>query len=150
VQVCGPDSFRRQYAIEGDDGQRQDASQKIRIDRTACNYGGARPWFLRPVCHRRAGLLYLRAGRFACRRCNPVAYVSQSCDALDRMWRKEAKIEACPGDNWRRPKGTRRHTYDRLIDTLRDCEDGRSKAFCAMATRLLGTDAVDLIGRGVV
>lgn len=148
VQVFGPDSLRLQYAIVGDDDQRRDASQLIRIDRTPCHYGGARPWFRCPVCQHRAGVLYLRGRRFACRHCNRVAYVSQSCDALDRMWRKEAKIEARLGENWRRPKGMRRRTYDRLIKTLVDCEDRRDLAFCTMAARLFGEDVLDWIASG--
>lgn len=142
VQVFGPDSLRLQYSIVGNDDQRHDASQSIGIDRTQCNYGGARPWFVCPVCHRRAGLLYLRAGRFACRQCQRVAYASQSCDALDRMWRKQAKIEARLGDNWKRPKGMRRHTHERLIDALVDCEDLRDQAFRVMAARLFGDGAM--------
>ena len=149
VHVFGADSLRLLYNIVGDDDQRRDASQTIRIDHTSCNYGGVRPWFLCSVCHRRAGLLFLRAGRFACRHCNRVAYVTQSCDALDRMWRKQAKIEARLGDNWQRPKGMRRHTYDRLIETLVDCEHRRDLAFCAMAARMFGADTLDRINRGV-
>jgi hypothetical protein len=148
VQVFGPDSLRLQYAIVGDDDRRRDASLTIRIDHTSCNYGGSRPWFVCPVCHHRAGVLYLRAGRFACRCCNRVAYVSQSCDALDWMWRKEAKIEARLGDNWRRPKGMRRRTHDRLIEELVDCEDRRSDAFCTMALRMFGVDMLKDIASG--
>jgi hypothetical protein len=143
VRVFGADSLRLQYSIVGNDDKRRDASQTIRIAQTPCNYGKTRPWFVCPICDRRAGLLYMRAGRFACRRCQRVSYVSQSCDALDRMWRKQAKIETRLGDNWTRPKGMRRRTYDGLVDALVDCEDRRNEAFCAMAIRLFGVSNLD-------
>ena len=145
VRVCGAESLRLEYTITTND-QPRDGSQTIRITRTQCHYGGERPWFACPVCQRRAGLLYLRAGRFACRHCQRVAYASQSCDALDRMWRKQATIEAKLGDNWRRPKGMRRRTHDRLVDALVDCEDRRQAAFCEMMVRLFGATAVDELG----
>jgi hypothetical protein len=148
VRVFGADSLRLQYSIVGNDDKRRDASQTIRIAQTPCNYGKTRPWFVCPICDRRAGLLYMRAGRFACRRCQRVSYVSQSCDALDRMWRKQAKIETRLGDNWTRPKGMRRRTYDGLVDALVDCEDRRNEAFCAMAVRMFGTGLLDDIAHG--
>ena len=83
----------------------------------------------------------MRAGRFACRHCQRVAYATQSCDALDRMWRKQAKLEARLGENWRRPKGMRQHTYDRIFDAVMDCEDRRNNAFCVFAARILAADA---------
>lgn len=51
-------------------------SETIEISRTACNYGGSRPWLRCPRCNRRAGVLYLRGGRFTCRKCSGVAYAS--------------------------------------------------------------------------
>jgi hypothetical protein len=50
------------------------------------------------------------------------------------MWRKQSKIEARLGENWRRPKGMRQHTYERLVD----CEARRDEAFAVVAERLLG------------
>lgn len=147
VQVHNRDRLALAYSLQADDGTRRDASQVIRLDHTACNYGKTRPWFVCPMCQERAGVLYLRAGRFACRRCQRVSYTSQSCDALDRMWRKQAKIEARLGDNWTRPKGMRLRTYDGLVDALVDCEDRRNEAFCAMAARMFGTSALDDLGR---
>jgi hypothetical protein len=42
-------------------------AEPVRLERTACNYGGHRPWFRCPGCSDRVALLYLRSGRFACR-----------------------------------------------------------------------------------
>ena len=138
VLVHGADSLRLQYTV-GSDDQRRDGSQTIRLARTACNYGKSRPWFVCPVCQRRAGVLYMRAGRFACRHCQRVSYASQSGDTLDRMWRKQSKLEARLGKHWQRPKGMRHRTYQALLDRLHDCEVRRDAAFVETAARLFGS-----------
>lgn len=148
VHVYGPTVLALQYNITGNDGHKRDASQTIRITHTPCHYGKERPWFVCPVCQRGAGLLYMRAGRFACRHCQRVAYASQSCDALDRMWRKQAKIEARLGEHWQRPKGMRQRTYTRLVDMLEDCEYRRNLAFCDLAARLFSADTLAIVGLG--
>ena len=136
VLMHGTDSLALQYMV-GSDGQRRDGSQTIRLAHTGCNYGKSRPWFVCPVCQRRAGVLYMRAGRFACRLCQKVAYSSQSCDLLDRLWRKQSKIESRLVQHWQRPKGMRQGTYARLIAVLLDCEKRRENEFAQFAARLL-------------
>ena len=61
------------YAIDG-----TPAAQRIALQRTACNCGGTQPWFICPVRGERVAVLYLRAGRFACRHCQCLAYASRS------------------------------------------------------------------------
>ena len=124
----------------------RDVIERVSIAHTPCPYGGSRPWFHCTRCPRRVAVLYLRQGVFACRHCQRVAYSSQSDDALDRMWRKQAKIEARLGDNWRRPKGMRQCTYQRLIGTLNDCEVRRENAFAAFASRLFGGAGLESLG----
>lgn len=124
----------------------RDVIERVSIARTPCPYGGSRPWFHCTRCPRRVAVLYLRQGVFACRHCQRVAYSSQSDDALDRMWRKQAKIEARLGDNWRRPKGMRQCTYQRLIGTLNACEERRENAFAAFAARLFGGAGLESLG----
>lgn len=136
VLVHGTDSLALQYMV-GSDDQRRDGSQTIRLAHTACNYGKSRPWFVCPVCQCRAGVLYMRAGRFACRRCQRVAYASQSCDLLDRLWRKQTKIEVRLEKHWQRPKGMRHKTYARLMNVLLHCESAREDEFAQFAARLL-------------
>ena len=138
VLVHGADSLTLQY-MAGSEDQRRDGSQTIRLAHTACNYGQSRPWFVCPVCQRRAGVLYMRAGRFACRNCQRVSYASQSGDTLDRMWRKQSKLEARLGAHWQRPKGMRHRTYQALLDRLHDCEFRRDAAFVETAARLFGS-----------
>ena len=111
------------YAIDG-----VPAAQRIALHRTACNYGGTRPWFICPVRGERVAVLYLRAGRFACRHCQRIAYGSQSDDSLGRTWRRQAKLEARLGPHWQRPKGMHHATRTRLLSAIFDCEEQRDDA----------------------
>ena len=144
VLVHDPDSLALQYVVNTD-GQQCDASQTIRLEHVQCPYGGTRPWFRCPRCYRRAGLLYLRWTRFACRTCQRVAHASQSCDLLDRSWRKQVKIEARLGAHWKRPKGMRQRTYERLKGALIACEKRRNDVFALWAQRRLPGVASEII-----
>lgn len=136
VLVHGPDSLALQYRT-GEEDARRDGSQTIRLAHTACSYGNTRPWFVCPLCQRRAGLLFMRWGRFACRQCQRVAYSSQSDDELDGMWRKQGKIEARLGTNWQRPRGMHHRSYEGLLRRLWDLEARRDGAFALAVARLL-------------
>ena len=59
--------------------------QSIALTETPCHLGGARRWLVCPICFGRMGVLYLRSRRFACRKCQRIAYQSQSGDAQDRV-----------------------------------------------------------------
>jgi len=106
----------------------QPRTQTISVNETACNFGGTRQWFICPIRFERVAVLYLRAGRFACRHCQRLAYASQSNDAIGRTWRRQHKIERKLGENWQRPKGMHQTTYDRLLSTIGDCEEKRDAA----------------------
>lgn len=136
VLVHDAHSLRLQYMIGAGD-ERRDGSQTISLAWTSCGYGNKRPWFVCPLCSRRAGVLFMRWRRFACRRCQQVAYSSQSGDVLDQTWRQERRLEARLGTNWQRPKGMRQRTYARVIAALLKCQERRDKAFCEAAARLL-------------
>jgi hypothetical protein len=135
----GGDSLRLEYTV-GDADERRDGTQTIRLTRTPCHFGNSRPWFVCPCCSRRAGLLYLRWGRFACRRCQKVAYTVQSYDQLDALWHKAAKLEARLGEHWQRPKGMRRHTYELILTELEDCAERREMAFAEAVERMFGSN----------
>lgn len=109
-----------QYSCDGNA-----TTQRIVLDRTRCHFGGSRSWFVCPRCSARVAVLYLRGGRFACRRCQRVSYASQSEDHCARTWRKQARLEARLGKHWRRPKGMHRATHERLLDVIMACEDAR-------------------------
>jgi hypothetical protein len=137
VRAHGRDALTLEYMV-GNEGARHDGSQSIRLAHTPCGFGGSRPWFLCPVCQRRSGVLFLRGGRFACRVCQRVAYASQSGDQIDALWRKQAKIEERLGEHWRRPKGMRLRTYERLFSAVLNCEERRDAALAVALSRLLG------------
>ena len=77
-------------------------------------------------------MLFLRAGRFACRHRQRIAYGSQSGDLSDRTWRKQAKAEAKLGPNWARPKGMHSTTRERLLSLIWEREEALKAAilFC--------------------
>lgn len=102
--------------------------QRVPIDRTACHYGGTRPWFRCPHCSARIAVLYLRGGRFMCRRCGRVNYASQSDDLIGRTWRLQQRLERRLDDHWARPRGMHRRTYERLFDAICGCERMRDRA----------------------
>ena len=112
------------YSIDG-----KPTTQIVWLTETACNYGGARQWFTCPIRGERVAVLFLRAGRFACRHCQRIAYGSQSGDLCERPWRKQAKVEAKLGPNWTRPKGMHATTRDRLLSIIWECEERREMAF---------------------
>ena len=121
------------YSIDG-----KPSGQRVEIVTTGCTYGGTRPWFVCPVRGERIAVLYLRAGRFACRHCQRIAYASQSGDVFDRTWRRQRKAEALLGEFGQRPKGMHQATHDRLLSIVRDCEQRRNAAligFVALLTR---------------
>lgn len=129
----GPDSLRLDFQVEG-----VPAQQVVPVVRTACHFGGSRPWFLCPCCRQRAGKLFLRWRRFACRLCQQVSYSSQSEDDMGRAWRAQHKLEAKLGENWRRPKGMRCATYERLLDRINAAEEARDLALVAFMQRFRG------------
>ena len=97
------------YSLDG-----RDASQTIMRAATPCHYGGSRPWFQCPVCQSRTALLYLRAGRFACRKCQRVSYSTQSGTSDGRVCNLYHRLAAKIEDG--KPKWQRWATFNRLED----------------------------------
>jgi hypothetical protein len=83
-------------------------------------------------------VLYFRWGRFACQSCQKVAYKSQCSDLIDRLWIKQRKIEARLGEGWTRPKGMRRQTHERLIQTICEIEGRREDALGLAIQKMMG------------
>lgn len=103
-------------------------AQHVSVVRTACTFGGARPWLLCPRCSKRVGVLYMRGGRFVCRHCGGVRYSSQSEDRTGRSWRLQQRLERRLDDDWARPKGMHLATHRRIIERLIACEHVREQA----------------------
>ena len=104
---------------------------ELRFARTPCNYGGTRPWFICPKCHGRCAVVYFSraSGRYACRKCLKLAHTSESLSALDRLWRKQRKLESRLGPNREKPKGMQWRTLDQIEDQLSAIEFVRVAMF---------------------
>lgn len=112
----------------------QDKRQFIPVLQTPCNYGGSRRWFRCPVCQRRCEVLYLRAYRFACRKCQRIAYTSQSGGPMDRLTHKSHKLQARVANG--KPNGMRRVTYNRIWEQVNEIEELCNRHFAARLVRL--------------
>lgn len=118
----------------------QDIEEPVWFDRTPCNFGGERLWFLCPHCGRRVAVLYGADVRFLCRHCYRLPYGSQNEIYLDRMHRKARKIRKRLGasDNLTepvlfKPKGMHQKTFDRLV---REEEMANTASLMEMARKL--------------
>lgn len=134
ARVEGP-AVRLDYAVNN-----QPVGELVRVTSTPCGFGGSRPWFACPRCERRVAVLFMRGGRFVCRRCAGVAYTSQSEDAIGRGWRVQHRIERRLGSDWSRPKGMHRSTHRKLTDQLIDCEVRRENAIASFLARFPGLE----------
>jgi len=100
---------------KGVEGFVQVHSVRVYIERTACNLGGSRAWFLSPTCNRRRAILY----PVECRLCIGLNYASEHERKLDRLLRKAVKHRSKHGQSKggvavpfpRKPERMRWHTY---------------------------------------
>lgn len=111
-------------------GEWEDVEEVVRFDRTACNYGGYRMWFLCPHCWRRVAILYGAGKYFLCRHCYNLAYTSQQLSPSDRLMEKARKIrQGMGGSNDLsepfpdKPKGMHWRTYWRLYKKAEQAEE---------------------------
>ena len=132
----GHDTITLQYVIE-----ERSINEPIAITRTACNYGKSRPWFSCPRCTSRVAKLYLRGGRFACRKCQRLVYSSQSEDLMGRAWRLQHRLEDRLGPNWTRLKGMHDSTRAKLLARIWDLEQIRDDALEVFMARMGAIEA---------
>lgn len=92
----------------------RDVRQAVRMERTPCNYGGGRAWFVCPYCGRRVGVLYM-ASSLHCRKCLGLTYQSQRETAHGRACARYHALAGRLGEGERRPKGMHRRTYERIL-----------------------------------
>jgi hypothetical protein len=102
-------------------GEWEQVEQTILFDRTPCNYGGHRTWFLCPHCMKRVAVLYGAGKYFLCRHCHDLVYASQHEDRCARLARKSRKIRRrlnAPESLMElvlfKPKNMHRKTFDLL------------------------------------
>ncbi|CAN7464688.1 hypothetical protein LJR296_002956 [Cupriavidus necator] len=111
----------------------ENVAQRIGITTTPCTYGGGRPWFVCPHCHKRRALLYL-ARQVACRTCFRMTYPSQCEDVVGRLWRTQRKIEA----RLHSGKRMQRRTRERLAAELERIEDAKNTMLAVQMARMFG------------
>ena len=123
------DSIRLGYSIDG-----QDASQTIGTTATPCHYGGSRTWLTCPICHQRSAVLYLRSGRFACRKCQRVSYTSQSDSESKRGHASYHRLHALIVNG--KPKWQRWKTFNRLEDHFERVDERVNRSVMMFIQRL--------------
>ena len=122
------------------EGEWEDVEQAITFNRTSCNYGGHRTWFLCPRCWKRVAVLYGAGKYFFCRHCYNLTYGCQQEGRSDRLMRKARKIRERLGasDNLSesilfKPKNMHQKTFDRL---RREAEHANNFSWLIMGQRL--------------
>jgi hypothetical protein len=118
-----PDLICLSYAVNG-----KAITDSIRLERTACTFGGSRPWLVCPSCGRLRTALLLHKTRFKCRQCHDLRYASQSEDVIERSWRAQAKLERNLGAHWQKPKYMHDATRERILARIFECEERRELA----------------------
>jgi hypothetical protein len=120
------ESIRLMYSTK--DGEQ--VADLVDLDRTTCNYGGTRTWFLCPRCGRRVAVLF-GGKRFWCRHCHGIAYASENEDATSRLLRRSNKlrerVHARAGTAYPvtfKPKGMHQRTFDRIRYEIQEIESG--------------------------
>lgn len=82
------------YEVGGQAGEpARSVREPVRVVRTPCRLGGARPWFACPGCGGRCAVLWLVGGVFRCRRCHDLAYASTREGDLDRALRRVERMK---------------------------------------------------------
>ncbi len=103
------------------------AEERLPLEWTPCNYGGARCWFVCPGCSSRVAVLYVKRGKsFRCRRCHSLSYESQRLDPATRSVRRAQRNRLKMGASTNlflaptgRPRRMHRTTWQRLLDEER-------------------------------
>ena len=113
------DHVEVEYQVE-DCGHYAPRSISVQLSFTQCKLGGARAWWVCPCCSKRVAVLY-GWGRFHCRGCVNLHYISQSETDDDRTLRRAGKLRKRLG--WEpgiinprgdKPRGMHWQTYNQL------------------------------------
>ena len=110
--------------------------RRVPIERTACRFGGTRPWFNCVYCGGRVAVLYLHGHWFKCRKCARLAYTSQAQDAMTRAARRQNAIMAkLRGPHGEKPKGMHWRTFERVRAELAKCRETQNSELLRLAMR---------------
>jgi hypothetical protein len=135
------DHVRLLYSREG-----EPFDYPVWLQRTRCNYGGHRIWWVCPRCQERRAVIYSGGndGRFGCRGCMRLAYSVEALGRYHRLQRKADKLgarllESDDGKQWLKPKGMHWRTFDALVD--------RANVAAAAADRALFVSVAPILMR---
>ncbi len=122
----------------------EDIEQPVLFDRTACNYGGVRVWFLCPHCSRRVAVLYGAGAWFLCRHCYRLPYSTQQETYADRMRRKARKLRERIGAShnlmepvWEKPRRMHWRTFERLARKEEAANEAATRAWAGQVNMLI-------------
>ena len=119
---------------------------ELRLDWTACRFGGQRPWLSCPGCRRRCAKLYLTKEHPRCRLCLRLGFPSQNESDVDRAMTRAQRLFQRLGGTGNisngvpippRPKGMRRRTYERL---RREAREARADFWGGLAAIIQAED----------
>ena len=117
--TCYQNELQLHYRYRENGNDWKPVEQRIFLDRTPCNYGGSRPWFLCPRCNKRVAVLYGYNALFLCRHCYKLPYESQELDKISRLMAQKHKLGERlfayyeNGEGWGKKKGMHWRTFER-------------------------------------
>lgn len=107
------------YSVDGRD--EETVTQEIPFDRTPCNFGGERLWFICPQCERRIDVLCANGIKFYCRHCYRLPYTCQHENGIARLlYRSQSLREKMfenigYGERGSKKRNMQQKTFDRLL-----------------------------------
>lgn len=114
------DYLQINYRYREHGGEWHPIEQRINFDRTPCNYGGERMWFLCPRCNHRVGVLSGHGALFLCRKCHQLPYASENEGRNNKLFSRKHKLGKrifehyeC-GQGYGKKKGMHWKTFERL------------------------------------
>ena len=137
------DHVEVEYQVE-DGGRCVPQSISVKLSFSQCKLGGTRAWWLCPCCSQRVAVLF-GWGRFLCRKCADLNYLSQSETDSDRTLRRAGKLRKRLG--WQpgivNPRGGKPHgmhwqTYYQLWSRCHNEEVKALASFGASLAKLTG------------
>ena len=135
---CREDYLQLNYNFQENDGEWKPIEQRIRFDRTPCNYGGERLWFLCSGCNRRVAVLCSNGAYFFCRHCGNLSYSSRQLSSTDRIIARKHELGTKifetyeSGRGFGKKKGMHWKTFNKHYVKYRSLE----QQWCLNITRL--------------
>ncbi len=136
------DTFAAFYVWNGEEDESGPIRSTVRLERRPCRFGGARAFFVCPVCERRTLRLAVLASGLRCGRCGRITWDSRRETETRRLVRKANKLALRLGldhfsEKPKRPLHMRQETYARRLAALEplNAEIGRRVARCAARSK---------------